>query len=61
MTKVLTAVGLGLLVLGGISGFALFIRAVTGSGDKEGTGTLWGLFFLCLLAGLGILAALNVP
>ena len=52
---ILLIVGLGLLALGGISGGALFARAVKISdrfGDETNVGTLWGLFFLGLAAGL---------
>jgi len=52
---ILLVVGLALLALGGISGGALFARAVKISdrfGDETNVGTLWGLFFLGLAAGL---------
>lgn len=52
---ILLIVGLALLALGGISGGALFARAVKISdrfGDETNIGTLWGLFFLGLAAGL---------
>lgn len=52
---ILLIVGLGLLLLGTISGCALFIRALKVSdkfGDETNIGTLWGLFFLGLSAGL---------
>ncbi|MBG11717.1 MAG: hypothetical protein CL553_00680 [Alcanivorax sp.] len=52
---ILLIVGLALLALGGISGGALFARAVKISdrfGDETNVGTLWGLFFLGLAAGL---------
>jgi hypothetical protein len=48
-------VGGGLLLLGGISGCALFARALKMSdkyGDETNVGTLWGLFILGLSAGL---------
>lgn len=48
-------VGGGLLVLGGVSGYALFSRALRTAdkvGDETNVGTLWGLFLLCLPAGL---------
>jgi hypothetical protein len=52
---VILIVGGGLLLLGGISGYALFARALKNSdkyGDETNVGTLWGLFFLGLPAGL---------
>ena len=52
---VLLMVGGGLLVLGGLSGFALFSRALKISdkfGDETNVGTLWGLFIFGLSAGL---------
>ncbi|GAH03622.1 unnamed protein product [marine sediment metagenome] len=52
-------IGIGLLVLGGISGFSLFIRAVVGKekfSEGWGIGTLWGLFIIGLVAGITILA-----
>jgi len=48
-------VGLGLLLLGGVSGVALFFRAVVGKdkiSEGPGIGTLWGLFIIGLIAGL---------
>lgn len=48
-------VGVGLLLLGGFSGYALFARALKISdkfGDETNVGTLWGLFILGLSAGL---------
>lgn len=57
---VLYWVGIGLLLLGGASGIALFIRAI-GRNDNlaQGPGmtTLWGLFLIGLLAGLMLIAA----
>lgn len=44
-------VGAGLLLLGGLSGYALFSRALKISdkfGDEANVGTLWGLFILGL-------------
>jgi hypothetical protein len=55
---VVLIVGLSLLLLGGISGFALFARALKISdkfGDETNVGTLWGLFLLGLSAGLALL------
>lgn len=48
-------VGAGLLLLGSLSGYALFARALKLSdkfGDETNVGTLWGLFILGLSAGL---------
>jgi hypothetical protein len=55
---VVLIVGVGLLLLGGISGYALFARAMKISdkfGDETNVGTLWGLFLLGLSAGLALL------
>lgn len=55
---VVLVVGLGLLILGGGSGYALFARALKISdkyGDETNVGTLWGLFLLGLAAGLALL------
>lgn len=52
---VMLVVGIGLLLLGAISGYALFARALKISdkyGDETNVGTLWGLFILGLSAGL---------
>jgi hypothetical protein len=59
---VLWIVGIGLIILGGCSGVALFVRAVGGSDLKDGekaTGTLWGLFIVGVLGGLILLAAVS--
>jgi hypothetical protein len=55
---VLVVVGVGLLLLGAVSGYALFARALKISdkfGDETNVGTLWGLFLLGLSAGLALL------
>lgn len=55
---VVMIVGGGLLLLGGVSGYALFARALKISdrfGDETNVGTLWGLFLLGLSAGLALL------
>ena len=55
---VVLVVGIGLLVLGSVSGFSLFARAIKISdkfGDETNVGTLWGLFLLGLSAGLALL------
>lgn len=55
---VVLIVGVGLLLLGGFSGYALFARALKISdrfGDETNVGTLWGLFLLGLSAGLALL------
>ncbi len=52
---ILKLVGLGLLLLGGASGIALFFRAVVGKdkiSEGPGIGTLWGLFIIGLIAGI---------
>jgi hypothetical protein len=52
---IVLVVGAALLLLGGGSGYALFVRALKISdkfGDETNIGTLWGLFVLGLSAGL---------
>ncbi|GAC18177.1 hypothetical protein [Paraglaciecola arctica] len=52
---IVLVVGCGLLMLGSVSGYALFARALKISdkfGDETNVGTLWGLFILGLSAGL---------
>jgi hypothetical protein len=52
---VVLIVGVGLLLLGAVSGYALFARALRLSdkfGDETNVGTLWGLFLLGISAGL---------
>ena len=57
---VLYVVGIGLLVLGGSAGVALFVRAMARNENlAQGPGmtTLWGLFLIGLVAGLMLIAA----
>jgi hypothetical protein len=52
---VVLCLGGGLLLLGAVSGMALFARALKLSdrvGDETNVGTLWGLFLLGIIAGL---------
>jgi len=52
---ILSVVGVGLLLLGAVSAYALFARALKLSdrfGDETNVGTLWGLFLLGVPAGL---------
>jgi hypothetical protein len=52
---VVLVIGGGLLLLGALSGIALFARALRLSdkvGDETNVGTLWGLFLLCIPTGL---------
>lgn len=60
VSTVLYVVGIGLLVLGGASGIALFVRAVSKNdslAQGPGVTTLWGLFLIGLVAGLMLIAA----
>lgn len=53
-------IGIALVLLGGASGVALFLRAVVGKdkiSEGPGIGTLWGLFIIGLGAGIIILAS----
>jgi hypothetical protein len=57
---VLYIVGIGLLILGGAAGVALFVRAMAKNENMaQGPGmtTLWGLFLIGLVAGLMLIAA----
>jgi len=60
ISVVLYIVGIGMLILGGASGVALFLRAI-GKNDSlaqgPGVTTLWGLFLIGLVAGLMLIAA----
>lgn len=48
-------VGIGLILLGGCSGIAQFVRAIQAEEkDPAGQGTLWGLFLLGIFVGLGL-------
>jgi hypothetical protein len=61
---ILNIVGIGLLILGGASGVALFMRALTKNENLQhgpGVTTLWGLFLIGILAGLMLIAASNTP
>ncbi len=52
---IVMVVGVGLLLLGGVSGYALFTRALRHGdkfGDETNVGTLWGLFTMGLTIGL---------
>lgn len=60
---VMLVVGVGLLLLGSVSGYTLFSRALKVSdkyGDETNVATLWGLFILGLCAGL-LLVWLSLP
>lgn len=52
---IVLVIGAGLLLLGSISGYALFVKALKTPdkfGDEANVGTLWGLFVFGLSAGL---------
>jgi len=52
---ILNLVGIGLVLLSGASGVALFLRSITSNGSQaQGPGmtTLWGLFLIGLITGL---------
>ncbi len=55
LSVILLWTGVILLVLGIFSGFTLFFKAAFGGTTKDitkSTGTLWGLFLVCILAGI---------
>ena len=55
---IVAIVGAGLLALGGVSGVALFRRALIQGdrmGDETNVGTLWGLFTMGVTIGLLLL------
>ena len=57
---ILRFVGWILLLLGGISGLALFFKAAFGkSSDETGIATLWGLFIIGLGGGAIIFLVLS--
>lgn len=52
---IVLVVAVGLLLLGAVSGYALFSRALRVAdkvGDETNVGTLWGLFTMGLTGGL---------
>jgi hypothetical protein len=59
VNTILYIVGIGLIILGGSAGVALFLRAL---GKNEtlaqgpGMTTLWGLFLIGILAGLMLIS-----
>lgn len=53
--NILQLIGIGLIGLGGLSGVMLFLRAALGKANGDSTATLWGLFLLGLLGGIGLL------
>jgi hypothetical protein len=55
ISKIFYLVGLGLLILGGLSGVALFLRAVSTrdkATEEAGRSTLWGLFLIGVVGGV---------
>jgi hypothetical protein len=59
VNTVLYLVGIGLIILGGSSGIALFMRAMGKSetlAQGPGMTTLWGLFLIGILAGLMLIS-----
>jgi len=60
---ILLVMGVGLLLLGSVSGYALFARALKITdkyGDETNIGSLWALFLIGLSAGL-LLIWLGLP
>lgn len=58
MLRILWLLGIGPIILGGLSGVALFLRAITArdkTSEETGRGTLWGLFLLCFMGGLALI------
>ncbi|GAK52335.1 hypothetical protein U14_03586 [Candidatus Moduliflexus flocculans] len=55
INDILQFIGMGLIVLGGLSGAMLFLRAAIGKAEGGSTSTLWGLFLLGLVCGTGLL------
>lgn len=52
---ILLIVGISLLLLGSVSGYALFSRSISQnkiSNDETNIGTLWGLFIIGVWVGL---------
>lgn len=52
------ALGIALLILGGLSGAVLFFKATTGTlhDSSSSLATLWGLFLIGLIAGIIMIA-----
>ena len=60
--RILWLAGLGLLILGGIAGGTLFLKAAflsSGKNDFGGRDTLWGLFILGTIAGLFLIISMG--
>jgi hypothetical protein len=60
MDDILHGIAVVLLVIGVIAGIALLLRAIMGQGKDApwGISTLWGLFIVCIAAGLILMALL---
>jgi hypothetical protein len=56
MKTIFFIIGSILTILGILSGFALFLKAVSNSLEHSNSATLWGLFIIGLSTGLAILA-----
>ncbi len=59
VNTILYIVGIGLVILGGSSGIALFLRALNKNetlAQGPGMTTLWGLFLIGILAGLMLIS-----
>jgi len=57
--EIIRGAGIILLILGGASGVALFVRAISGTDQDKttsATATLWGIFIVGVLGGIIILA-----
>ena len=52
---ILRFIGIGLVILGGLSGVVLFFRASAGKAEGSSASTLWGLFIIGLIAGILLL------
>lgn len=55
MRQIFNIVGIGLISLGGLSGLALFLRAVLTRKkefEEAGRSTLWGLFLFGVIGGI---------
>ena len=60
--RILWLAGLGLLILGGIAGGTLFLKAAfltSGKNEVAGKSTLWGLFIIGTLAGLVLIISMG--
>jgi hypothetical protein len=61
MRQIFYFTGIGLIILGGLSGFFLFYRAISTrkkEDEEAGRSTLWGLFLFGVIGGIILIVLL---